>query len=47
MTLTALRRDNRRAGRWYGSPDIEQRIDLRLAGQWALAYLAQQRNPAG
>ena len=45
MTLTALRRDNRRAGRWYGHPDIEQRIDLRLAGQWALDYLAQQRNP--
>ena len=45
MTLTALRRDNRSAGRWYGHPDIEQRIDLRLAGQWALDYLAQQRNP--
>ena len=42
MTLTALRRDNRRAQRWYGHPDIEQRIDLRLAGQWALDYLGQQ-----
>ena len=41
MTLTALRRDNRRAQRWYGHPDIEQRIDLRLAGQWALDYLEQ------
>ena len=42
MTLTALRRDNRRAGRWYGHPDIEQRIDLRLAGQWAPDYPGQQ-----
>ena len=47
MTLTALRRDNRRADRWYGNSNIDQRIDLRLAGQWALDYLAQQRNPIG
>ena len=40
MTLTALRRDNRQAKRWYGHPTIDQRIDLRTARQWALDYLA-------
>ena len=40
MTLTALRRDNRQANRWYGHPTIDQRIDLRTARQWALDHLA-------
>lgn len=40
MTLTALRRINKGAGRWYGSPDIEQRIAIRLAREWAEDYLA-------
>ena len=49
MTLTALRRINKRAGRWYGSPDIEQRIAIRLAREWAEGYLAAlaRRQSAG
>ena len=42
MTLTALRRLNKRESRWYGSPDIEQRIDIRMAREWAENYLAEQ-----
>ena len=46
MTLTALRRDNRRAERWYGQRAIDQRIELRTARQWALDYLAEQKAAA-
>ena len=42
MTLTALRRLNRRSKRWYGNPPIDQRINLRLAREWALDYLANR-----
>ena len=40
MTLTALRRDNRRNERWYGHPSIDQRVDIRTAREWATDYLA-------
>lgn len=39
MTLTALRRDNRRNERWYGHPSVDQRVELRTARQWAMDYL--------
>lgn len=39
MTLTALRRDNRRNERWYGHPSVDQRVELRTARQWAIDYL--------
>ena len=40
MTLTALRRQNKKAGDWYGAPPIDQRIDVRSARAWAEQYLA-------
>ena len=46
MTLTALRRVNKREKRWYGSPDIDQRINLPMAREWAERYLAQRPRQA-
>ena len=40
MTLTALRKLNRKAGDWYGSTPIDQRIDVKQARLWAEQYLA-------
>ena len=40
-TLEGLRRDNKRAGRWYGIP-IDKRLPLRLAFDWAAGYLAER-----
>lgn len=42
MTLTALRRVNKREKRWYGTPDIDQRINLPMARDWAERYLAER-----
>ena len=41
-TLTKLRRENRREGRWYGHPDIDARIAIRFAREWATDYLASK-----
>ena len=41
-TLTALRTENKRAGKWYGNPKIDQRINIRLARDWAIQYLANR-----
>ena len=38
-TLTALRRENSKAGKWYGSAPVDKRIDLRAAREWAAQYL--------
>lgn len=46
LTLVALRQLNRRLRKWYGNPTIEQRVDIRLAREWAAEYLAG-RAPAG
>ena len=40
LTLVALRQLNRRLRKWYGNPTIEQRVDIRLAREWAAEYLA-------
>ncbi len=42
ITLTTLRRENRRDGYWYGNPPIDQRIVIRLAREWARDYLESQ-----
>ena len=34
ITLTALRRENSKAGKWYGNIPIDKRIDLRAAREW-------------
>ena len=47
MTLTALRRANKRDGFWYGNPPIDQRIDIRTARQWARDYLADAAEEGG
>ena len=40
LTLTQLRAKNKREGRWYAhNPDIEARIPVRLAVEWAREYL--------
>ena len=41
MTVTQLRRDNKKDGIWYGSPEIDDVINLRAARQWAKDYLLQ------
>ncbi len=40
MTLTALRRQNKKARDWYGNTPIDQRIKLKNARVWAEQYLA-------
>ena len=42
LTLTALRGANKKQGRWYGNPKVDQRIVIRLAREWALEFLAKR-----
>ncbi len=42
MTLTSLRRLNKREMRWYGDHKIDRLVDIAAARQWATDYLAQQ-----
>ena len=49
LTLVALRQLNKKLGKWYGNPPIDQRINIRLAREWAAQYLAgrtRQSSPA-
>lgn len=39
LTLDGLRQLNKRENRWYGSPPIDQYIDLRVAAEWAREYV--------
>ena len=42
LTLVKVRKDNERAGSWYGTPPIDLSIDLRQAANWARNYMAIQ-----
>lgn len=47
LTLTQLRAKNKREGRWYAhNPDIEARIPVRLAVEWAREYLLKAAEQA-
>ena len=39
LTLEGLRQLNKREGRWYGSPPIDQYIVLSVAAEWARNYV--------
>ena len=39
LTLEGLRQLNKRENRWYGSPPIDQYVDLRVAAEWAREYV--------
>ena len=45
-TLEGLRRDNKKAGRWYGNIPIDKKVPLRLAFDWAAEYLAERARQA-
>ena len=48
LTLTQLRAKNKREGRWYArNPDIEARIPVRLAVEWAREYLRKAAEEGG
>ena len=42
MTLTALRRENRRDRRWYGAHQSDQTVDIAQARAWAIHYRQRQ-----
>ena len=42
LTLVALRQLNKKLRKWYGNPPIDQRINIRLAREWAAEYLGRR-----